>query len=641
MNRLMRFSPFPSSRPSMVGRRLRLAGAALIAAAVFVIDTFTPLSSAVAVLYVLVLLLVGEELPGRRLWTVTLACAAMATISFAVAHGEDVELAPTLRLMVSLAALGVAAFLTDRNLQAREILQAQARLLDVTSDAIFIRDAQGRITFWNRGAERLYGWSRQEAVGQDAHRLLATALPAPSEDIAAHVARHGAWQGEVTQRRKDGATLIVLSEWILERDAETGAHALLESNTDISDLRRADEALRRSEARYRTIFNTLAVSIWEHDFRPVRAALDALRAQGVGDLAEHLARHPEVARAIKAQVGITDVNATALKMMGVADKAGFFQRLDELLPETDDSFSQFLIAFDSGAPRFETETTVRSRTGEMIPVMVALNFPPDAQGLDRVQASIVDLTEQRRMQERLDRARAELEHALRAATLGVLSASIAHEVNQPLAAISNAAGAAQRWLDRETPDLDEAKEAVADVVHAAAHAAEVVRGIRGLIAQTPADRPALPVDELLTASAGFVRREIAEHGVELVLDQQAADTVVQGDRVVLQQALVNLMLNGVQAMAGCPAEGRRLHVRARRDGDEAVVEIADTGPGFPPDAADRAFEAFFTTKPGGMGLGLAICQSAVAAHDGRIAVLPSAPGETGARIEIRLPAGSR
>lgn len=637
MNRLMRFSPFPSSRPSAVGRRLRLAGAALIAAAVFVIDTFTPLSSAVAVLYVLVLLLVGEELPGRRLWVVTLACAAMATTSFAFAHGEDVELAPTLRLMVSLAALGVAAFLTSRNLAAREILQAQARLLDVTSDAIFIRDAQGRITFWNRGAERLYGWSRGEALGQDAHRLLATALPAPSEDIAALVARDGAWQGEVSQRRKDGGILTVLSEWILERD-DTGAHALLESNTDISDLRRADEALRRSEARYRTIFNTLAVSIWEHDFRPVKAALDELRAQGVTDLAEHLARNPEVAREIKTRVGITDVNATALKMMGVADKAGFFQRLDELLPETDDSFAQFLIAFDAGAPRFETETTVRSRTGEMIPVMVALNFPSDALGLDRVQASIVDLTEQRRMQERLDRARAELEHALRAATLGVLSASIAHEVNQPLAAISNAAGAAQRWLDRETPDLDEAKEAVADVVHAAAHAAEVVRGIRGLIAQTPADRAPLPLDGLLAASAGFVRREIAEHGVELILDPQAPDTVVHGDRVVLQQALVNLMLNGVQAMSAVPAETRRLHVRSRREGGEAVIEIADTGPGFPPDAADRAFEAFFTTKPGGMGLGLAICRSAVAAHDGRIAVLPPTAGETGARIEVRLPA---
>jgi signal transduction histidine kinase len=110
---------------------------------------------------------------------------------------------------------------------------------------------------------------------------------------------------------------------------------------------------------------------------------------------------------------------------------------------------------------------------------------------------------------------------------------------------------------------------------------------------------------------------------------------------VLQQALVNLMLNGVQAMAAVPADSRRLHVRSRREAGEAVIEIADTGPGFPPEAVDRAFDAFFTTKPGGMGLGLAICQSAVAAHDGRIAVLPPAPGEPGARIEIRLPAQSR
>ncbi|MBI1682772.1 sensor histidine kinase [Caulobacter hibisci] len=507
--------PFPAPTASPLGRRLRLGGAAAIAAAVFVVDTFTPLSSAVAVLYVLVPLLVGEDLTGRRLWGVTLACAALATISFAVSHGRAPQLAPTLRLLVSLAALGVAALLTGRNQQARRTL-----------------------------------------------------------------------------------TL--------------------------------------SEARYRTIFNTLAISIWEHDFRPVKAALDGLRAQGVTDLADHLARHPELVRQIKATVRITDVNATALTMMGVADKADFFERLDQLLPETDETFAQFLLAFDEGRPSFETETVVRSRTGELIPVIVALNFPPHEQGLDRVQASIVNLTERRRMQERLDRARAELEQALRAATLGVLSASIAHEVNQPLAAISNAAGAAQRWLDRETPDLEEAKDAVADVVTAAAHAAEVVRGIRGLIAQAPAERAPLAVDGLLAASASFVAREVAEHGVELVLAPEAGDTMIQGDRVVLQQALVNLMLNGVQAMAGGPT--RRLLARARREGDEAVIEIADTGPGFSPEAAERAFEAFYTTKSSGMGLGLAICQSAVAAHDGRIAILSPLEGTTGARIEIRLPA---
>ncbi|PXA91038.1 sensor histidine kinase [Caulobacter sp. D4A] len=507
--------PFPSPDSSPLGRRLRLGGAAAIAAAVFVVDTFTPLSSAVAVLYVLVLLLVGEDLPGRRLWAVTLACAALATISFAVAHGRAPHLAPTLRLLVSLAALGVAAFLTGRNQQARRTLSL-------------------------------------------------------------------------------------------------------------------------SEARYRTIFNTLAVSIWEHDFRPVQAALDAIRAQGVTDLADHLARHPELVRQIKASVRITDVNATALTMMGVTDKADFFDRLDELLPETDQTFAQFLVAFGEGRRSFETETVVRSRSGELIPVIVALNFPADARGLDRVQASIVNLTERRRLQERLDRARAELEHALRAATLGVLSASIAHEVNQPLAAISNAAGAAQRWLDRDTPDLDEAKDAVADVVTAAAHAAEVVRGIRGLIAHAPAEREPLVVDGLLAASARFVAREVAEHGVELVLEAQAGETVVHGDRVVLQQALVNLMLNGVQAMAGGAV--RRLSVRSAREGDEAVIEITDTGPGFSPEAAERAFDAFYTTKSGGMGLGLAICHSAVAAHDGRIAILPS---DAGARIEIRLPAAQR
>lgn len=612
-------------------QRAKLVGALALGAVVFWIDTFTPLASAVAVLYILVLLLAAEHRSERRLWVTAAICVILTSVSFFGTHGGDPELAPSLRYAFSLAAIGVTAFLMRQTIRSRETLLAQARLLDITSDALFTCDSEGRVRFWNDGATRLYGWTGPEMLGRDVHELLDADYPASRSQIQAELAATGAWEGELVQRRRDGAIRIVLSRWAREPGG-----GFLSTNTDITDLRQASKDLHHSEARYRTIFDTLAISIWEHDLRPLKRDLDGLRAAGVTDIRAYLVQNPEFFRRVRERVPITDVNATALKLVGVGRKDDFFKHLHEFLAEADESFLPFLVALYEGQTSFQAETIVRSRTGELIPVLVALTFPTDGAGFDRILASVFDLSEQRRLQARLDGARVELDQALRAATLGVLSASIAHEVNQPIAAVSNNANAALRWLALDPPNLDEARKALADVTAAADRAGEVVRGVRGLIARAPNERVAIGVDGLLQEAGRFSARDLADLQAQLVLDLQAGEAVLTGDRVLLQQTLMNLMVNAAQAMAQAEAAARVVTARSRIEGEEAVIEILDTGPGFTAEAAERVFQVFFTTKAGGMGLGLAICQSTVAAHEGRILVHPAMAGG-GGRVEVRLP----
>lgn len=396
----------------------------------------------------------------------------------------------------------------------------------------------------------------------------------------------------------------------------------------------ARDVLRVSESRYRTIFNTLAVAIWEHDFCPVKRGIDALRAEGVVDLRRHLSMHPEFVGEMRATVRITDVNDTALRMMGVANKDEFFTCLSEFLPDSDESFADCILAIDEGSPRFESETTVRTKQGEELRVLLALTFPPDGRGLDRIQGSFIDITERRRMEEALGDTRAELEKVMRAATIGAASASIAHEVNQPIAAVTTYADAAIRWMERDPPNLPEVRQAIDSVAIAAKRAEDVIARVRSLLGNAEPERSMLAIDEVIREATRLVRRELDAADVVLSIDLQAPDATVLGDRVLLQQMLINLMLNGVQAM--WDTTGKSIHVSTAVSGGHVAIAIADSGPGFPPGAAAHAFDAFYSTKSSGMGLGLAICKWTIDAHDGEIEIGAN-DGAPGARLEVRLP----
>ncbi|MFN7129654.1 MAG: ATP-binding protein [Brevundimonas sp.] len=616
-------------------RRLRLMISPVLILIIFLLDTFTPLVSAVAVFYVVPLLMLGDFLSIRRVQLLFFGMIGLATFSLLFDHGLNPEFATLLRYCVSVAAISITGFLIVKTLRDRQTLVGQAALLDVTHDAIFTRSPDGLILFWNRGAERLYGWSRQEAVGRNSHELLQSRFPTSLEAIDDHLHANGLWEGEISHQCRDGGRLIVLSRWTLDDHDPGKPPVILESNTDVTASKAADAALRDSEVRYRNIFNTLAVGIWEHDFGPLRAALKGLRESGVEDLHAYLLQHPEFVRDAQQMIPITDVNDTALKLMDVERKEDFFRSLSEILPASEGNFIDFLIAFDEGRSYYQAETEVLNRRGETIPIIVAITFPPPGREADRVQAVVLNITERRRLQLAIDHAKQEAEQALRAAAMGELSVSIAHEVNQPLAAIMTSSEAALRWMNRSPPDLEETREALTDVLNATRHATGVVKRVRKLVSRTRPETEAVAVNALAVEALRLVRHDLERLNIPVRVTLSAADGYIQADRVLLQQALVNLVTNAAQAMTAAGTPAPTIEMRTCLKDGHAVIDVIDNGPGFDPDSAQRAFDAFFSTRPDGMGLGLAICRSTVEAHEGTVRIV-SEPG-AGARLSICLP----
>jgi signal transduction histidine kinase len=221
--------------------------------------------------------------------------------------------------------------------------------------------------------------------------------------------------------------------------------------------------------------------------------------------------------------------------------------------------------------------------------------------------------------------------------LGEITASIAHEVNQPLAAVVMSANACRRWLAAEPPNLDEAREAVQRIVNDGNRASEVIRRVRSLLQRQVPERAELDINDIIRNTLALTRSELARHRVSVRTELREDLPSILGDRVGLEQVLVNLILNAIDAMAGVAESSRALTIRSRADGtDGVVVEVEDSGKGLDPEHANRIFEAFFSTKPGGLGMGLSISRSIVEAHGGRLWATPN--DGRGVTMHFTLPA---
>ncbi|NLS25980.1 Adaptive-response sensory-kinase SasA [Sphingomonas sp. S2M10] len=496
------------------GARLRALAASLLALGIFWVDSFTSFHSAIATLYVLVLLLAGAGLERRPLIGWALACAALTLTSFLVVHRAAPATEAALRLLVSLAANAVT-----------------------------------------------------------------TAL-------------------------------------LLHRAA-------------------LDARMAREERRYATMTDTLAIAIWEHDFRPVAEAVAALRAQGVTDLAAHLRAHPALVAELRRQVRITDVNRTALDMMGVPSKAAFFRRLGDFLPETDASFADCILAIDERRPMFQAETQVLAADGSPIDIIVAFGLAPDT-CLAHVPGSILDIRERKRLETTVERTRIELERVQRTAAIGAMSASIAHEINQPISAVQSYADSAARWLARPEPDLDEVRLSLAGLNLAVANIHAVIRRVRSLVGGAQGEMQPLALGTLVTDTLAIAARDLDAHGARIQVAPLGAPQVI-GDPILLKHLLLNLITNALQAMEAAGVPDKRMELALETRADRVRLLLRDHGPGLDP-AMARPFETFATTKPGGMGLGLAICRSIVELHDGRIAIANHPDGGALATIELPLAA---
>jgi PAS domain S-box-containing protein len=270
------------------------------------------------------------------------------------------------------------------------------------------------------------------------------------------------------------------------------------------------------------------------------------------------------------------------------------------------------------------------KDGSCVPVLVgAASFEDTGnQGV----AFVLDLTERKRAEaeareseQRYREMQMELAHANRVSTMGLLTASIAHEVNQPITAAVTDALAAMRWLRTQPPNFDEVAESLARIVSEGNRAGEVIRRIRILTKKAPPRKEDLEINEAVLEVIALTRAEVLKNGVTVRTQLAEGLPVIRADRVQLQQVILNLIINAVEAMRDVGEEDRELLISTSNQPDGVCVEVRDSGPGFAPAALERLFEAFYTTKPGGLGLGLSICRLIIEAHNGRLWARPNLP----------------
>ncbi|HLZ66995.1 MAG TPA: AAA family ATPase [Aliidongia sp.] len=254
---------------------------------------------------------------------------------------------------------------------------------------------------------------------------------------------------------------------------------------------------------------------------------------------------------------------------------------------------------------------------------VALPVLNAAGELDDYIGTTMDITERKRGEEAVRNAQADLERAARLTTMGELAASIAHEISQPLAAMVTNGGVCLRWLARDKPDLDEVRRAAERIVSDGLRAGDIIRSVRALATKSGPEMTQLDINDAIREVLTLMHSELKDRHVSFEAELSDDLHPVLGDRVQLQQVIVNLIMNGIEAMSTAVHQPRMLRVRSQVDGPgHVLIAVEDSGPGLAPDAVDRLFAPFFTTKPSGMGMGLSICRSIVDAHGGRLWALP-------------------
>jgi C4-dicarboxylate-specific signal transduction histidine kinase len=313
----------------------------------------------------------------------------------------------------------------------------------------------------------------------------------------------------------------------------------------------------------------------------------------------------------------------------------FDQLLQRVHPDDRSVLQAELDKAMNGEPDLDYEIRWLSPSGTIKHLHIRAHRMKLASGEDELVGAIMDVSETRTAQEALRATEVALAHAARVATLGEMSASIAHEVNQPLAGIVTNGEAGLRWLDRKQPELGEVRAAIERTIRDAKRASDVVQRLRALARKAPGQRLPLDLNEVIADSIAVLQREIQNRRIVLKTDLAPDLPAVLADRIEVQQVVINLMVNGVQAMEPACDRPRVLLVRTAIETDQAVVAVQDSGVGLDPAILARLFNPFFTTRDGGLGLGLSICRSIVESHGGRI--WASANDGPGATFRFALP----
>lgn len=361
--------------------------------------------------------------------------------------------------------------------------------------------------------------------------------------------------------------------------------------------------LEEAGRRFDVLWNQTRLAFGEHDVSEAKIVLDKLKAEGVTDFLAYVAAHPEVRRVCIAGVKTLNINDAFVKLLGNEDKSEMLtKRPQENLAREDNAILGLLAALFEGRDSCQGEVVLVGKDETRVPVAFQISMPSPT----RCIVGVMDISERKRLEELQMEAQSELARANRVATMGAFTASLAHELNQPITAVMINAGNARRWLTRHLPMTDAALNSIDRIAAHAERAASIVRRTRE---QTVgAKRELAPVDlcKLAQETKVLLEWELKSRRTLLTVACQQGASVVLGDRIELQQVLINIIVNAADAVQDLDDRQRNVHIMVTPNGDDTVqLAISDTGQGIPSELIDKIFDPFFSTKEGGDGDGFA------------------------------------
>jgi PAS domain S-box-containing protein len=402
--------------------------------------------------------------------------------------------------------------------------------------------------------------------------------------------------------------------------------------------KKPDDELPDSEQWYRHLFRYMPIAIFRVSARDLIPLFNDLRAHGVTDLSAYIDQNPGFLLRTMEAVLVEEANEQAIQMFGAQSQEQLLGPVTPYWQKRPDSHRRALESRFQGATTFQEETKMVTLDGREIDVLyTAARLEVRGQpGMSLV--GLVDITERVQAQKKLHQVQADFAHAARISMLGEMAASIAHEVSQPLATIRTYAEAGYRWLNRPDPNVAKGRDLMQRIVNNADRANDVISRIRAIAAGRAPQQTALALHDVIEDSVIFLRHEFQSKGIDLTFDLAPRLPQVTGDRTQLQQVIVNLAVNAVQAMAQSEKTNRTLLIRTGMSDSETVsCSFEDSGSGIAQQHLDHLFDSFFTTKEIGMGMGLPICRSIIEAHGGCISVDNNSK-LGGARFLLALPA---
>jgi two-component system, LuxR family, sensor kinase FixL len=483
-------------------------------------------------------------------------------------------------------------------------------VVDAALDAIIVIDRAGRIRSVNRATERVFGYAASELIGRNVNVLMPEPYAGEHDGYLANYLRTGDKKiigigRDVSGRRKDGS---VFPMYLAVAEAEAEGEAIFVGIVrDISERKAAEIALRESELRLRSILDTVPDGIIVIDERGIVQSFSPAAERLFGYRSGEVAGH----------------NVSML--------------MPSPYKEAHDSFlERYLRTGERRIIGIGRVVVGLRKSGETFPM--ELHVGEFASGGGRFFTGFVrDLTDQQAAKRRIQDLQAELLHTSRLSVMGQMASTMAHELNQPLTAVMNYLEAARHLLDTRPEEAERVVGLMARAVGQAERAGEVIRQLRQFVRKGETDRHSESLNKLVEEALALALVGARQSAVRVALDLDRDLLPVFVDPVQIQQVVLNLVRNAVEAMESVERRELQVATRALPGAALAEVTITDSGPGIAPEIADRLFQPFVTTKKAGMGLGLSICREIVEAHNGRLSVMPNPSGGTVFRLSLPMP----